>query len=218
MVMGPTGALACSEYGTWSCTDSPCGGGGHGVTGVPTVPPPHAPAQPGPPTTPLRGLRRRLAPGSQQAGGAWGSRPGPAAPLGDRGEAPGPAAPGRPPCTAAITTPGSHRRLVPTLHATGGRHIWPQADGHRPRRHCMACCVACSLSVPQRGNRGTEAEELAQGHTVWLQSPGSRPLHEGTSQGPKCLGQAPASPGPSTAMKRDDPGPHPDHTGPNAPT
>jgi hypothetical protein len=24
MVMGPTGALACSEYGTWSWTDIPC--------------------------------------------------------------------------------------------------------------------------------------------------------------------------------------------------
>ena len=31
MAMGPTGALACSEYGTWSCTDIPCGGRGHGV-------------------------------------------------------------------------------------------------------------------------------------------------------------------------------------------
>lgn len=180
MVMGPTGALACSEYGTWSCTDSPCGGGGHGVTGVPTVPPPHAPAQPGPPTTPLRGLRRRSAPGSQQARGAWGSRPGPAAPLGDRGEAPGPAAPRRPPCTAAIATPGSHadassppctprgegtyghRRMATGRGATVWPAVWParspshrgETEARRLRSLPKATQSGYKAQAPDRSMRG----------------------------------------------------------------
>ena len=45
MVTGPTGTLACSEYGTWSCTDRPCGDRGHGVTVSPHSPSTQALAQ-----------------------------------------------------------------------------------------------------------------------------------------------------------------------------
>lgn len=78
MVMGPTGALACSEYGTWSCTDSPCGGRGPGSWGAPTVH--HRPRPEHPDNTFLKGLKRRVTSESQQVGEAWGSSSGRAAP------------------------------------------------------------------------------------------------------------------------------------------
>lgn len=67
MVMGPTGALACSEYGTWSCTDIPWGAEviGHRA---PTVPLPHA--QPECPTPTTRAQRGGEPQGHTQVGEA----------------------------------------------------------------------------------------------------------------------------------------------------
>ena len=77
MAMGPTGALACSEYGTWSCTDIPCGGRGHGSQRL----------QPGLPDTRFHESARGGEPWDHtRVREAWGSSPGPAALLSDCGE------------------------------------------------------------------------------------------------------------------------------------